>query len=141
MAKHAARSIIKRMLKKGIDVSKSKIGILGVTFKENCPDIRNTKVIDLVIELEDWGAEVLIEDPWACEKDLLKEYNVKLKNIIDNGKVDSIIIAVGHKEYRALTVEEIKRYLKDPKKAIVADLKSLHSRSKLIEANLDVYRL
>ncbi|MDT1867121.1 UDP binding domain-containing protein, partial [Acinetobacter baumannii] len=65
MARYVARNTIKLMLQNGIDVPRSKVGVLGVTFKENCPDIRNSKVADLIKELEFWGAQVVVADPWA----------------------------------------------------------------------------
>ena len=68
MAKHAALFIIKMIIKSGLDVSRCRVAVLGVTFKENCPDIRNTKVVDLIRELKDWGIKVIVHDPWASSR-------------------------------------------------------------------------
>ena len=82
MARYAARNVIRMMLKNGIDVARSIVGVLGITFKENCPDIRNSKVADLVRELEAWGINVVVADPWADAEEVDHEYGIKL-GIID----------------------------------------------------------
>jgi len=81
MARYAARSVIKRMLINGVDVARSTVGIMGITFKENCPDIRNSKVVDLVTELQKWSVEVIVEDPWAEPEEVWQEYGLRLGRI------------------------------------------------------------
>ncbi|MBU3737564.1 MAG: nucleotide sugar dehydrogenase, partial [Rhodoferax sp.] len=78
MARYAARNIIKRMLQNGVDVARSTVGVLGITFKENCPDIRNSKVVDLVRELQQWGCRVVVSDPWADAREVRHEYGIDL---------------------------------------------------------------
>lgn len=141
MARYAARAVIKRMLQNGIDVARSKVGVMGITFKENCPDIRNSKVADLVKELEGWGVTVVVTDPWAEAAEVQHEYGIQLGNISAQNPVDSLVIAVGHNEFRALTPETLKSYCTSLHKPVVADLKTLFDRHSLARAGFTVFRL
>ncbi|WP_282183161.1 UDP binding domain-containing protein, partial [Azospirillum brasilense] len=78
MARYVARNTIRLMLRNGMDVPRCRIGVLGITFKENCPDIRNSKVVDMVREFESWGANVVVCDPWANAQDVQHEYGISL---------------------------------------------------------------
>ena len=82
------------MIKKNIKINKASVLILGVTFKENCPDVRNTKVVDLIKSLKDYGINITVYDPIADEEEVLKEYNLKSTSLIPKEKFDSIILAV-----------------------------------------------
>ena len=95
MARYAARNIVKRMLQNGLDVPRSTVGVLGITFKENCPDIRNSKVADLVKELQAWGVNVVVVDPWADPSEVKREYGIDLGTIDASHPVDSLVVAVG----------------------------------------------
>ena len=141
MARYAARSVIRLMLKNGINVTQSTVGVMGITFKENCPDIRNSKVIDLINELQAWGAKVVVTDPWADPEEVKHEYGVGLCSPFSENKVDSLVVAVGHQEYRALAPKELHSYCKNPGQAVVADLKSLWDRHELAKTGLTVFRL
>ena len=141
MARYAARNVIKRMLQNGIDVARSTVGVLGITFKENCPDIRNSKVADLVRELQQWGARVVVTDPWADPKEVMAEYGIELTEIGPNTTVDSLVVAVGHKEYRELTIDGLTALCKNANQAVIADLKSLYDRHALKRAGFTVFRL
>jgi UDP-N-acetyl-D-galactosamine dehydrogenase len=94
MARYAARNIIKRMLQNGVDVPRSSVGVMGITFKENCPDIRNSKVADLVKELQAWGCKVVVTDPWANAEEVQHEYGITLGHISPDQPVDSLVVAV-----------------------------------------------
>jgi len=107
MARYAARNVIRQMLKNGIDVARSTVGVMGVTFKENCPDIRNSKVADLIREIESWGAKAVAIDCWANPAEVADEYGIKLGSINQSNKVDSLIVAVGHSEYRRLSPKDL----------------------------------
>ena len=102
MARFVASKLVKAMINKGQAIKKSKILLMGFTFKENCPDIRNTKVIDLVVELESYGLKVDIYDPWANNNDVMSEYNRELKIEIVDKEYDGIVIAVAHDEFKTL---------------------------------------
>lgn len=140
MARYAARSIIKRMLQNGIDVARSKVGVMGITFKENCPDIRNSKVADLVKELQAWGVSVVVSDPWADADEVKNEYGIELSEISTLQPVDSIIVAVGHNEFRRLTTKELKTYCTTKHKPVLGDLKSLFDRHELDAQGFSVFR-
>jgi UDP-N-acetyl-D-galactosamine dehydrogenase len=140
MARYAARSIIKRMLQNGIDVARSKVGVMGITFKENCPDIRNSKVADLVKELQAWGVTVVVSDPWADADEVKHEYGIELSEISALQTVDSIIVAVGHNEFRHLTAKELKTYCTTKHKPVLGDLKSLFDRHDLDAQGFSVFR-
>ena len=99
MAMYMVKKVVQKMLLNGIEVAKSTVGVLGVTFKENCPDIRNSKIFDVVSELTNWGINVVVVDPWADTLEVEQQYNVKLGKIDSNNPVDSLIVAVGHDEF------------------------------------------
>lgn len=141
MACYAARHIIRLMLKNGIDVARSTVGVLGITFKENCPDIRNSKVADLVKELNHWGVNVVVADPWANADEVEYEYGIRLGSIDSQSRVDSLIVAVGHAEFKAMQPEALRTLCKTEKQPILGDLKSLFDRQACAEAGFKVFRL
>jgi UDP-N-acetyl-D-galactosamine dehydrogenase len=140
MARYAARNVIKRMLQNGIDVARSKVGVMGITFKENCPDIRNSKVFDLVKELQGWGVTVVVTDPWADAAEVQQEYGITLADISAQNTVESLVIAVGHHEFRALTPETLKSFCGTAHQPVAADLKTLYDRHAMVDAGFTVFR-
>lgn len=140
MARYAARNVIKRMLQNGVDVARSKVGVLGITFKENCPDIRNSKVADLVKELQQWGAQVVVSDPWADAQEVQHEYGIELGAIDATNKVDALVVAVGHHEYRDMPLAQLRALCKSDK-PVLADIKSLYNRHEASAAGFSVFRL
>lgn len=139
MARYAARNVIRLMLQSGIDVARSRVGVMGITFKENCPDIRNSKVADLVKELQSWGIEVVVSDCWADPAEVHHEYGIKLGQISEVAPVDALIVAVGHDQYRDLAPKLLKKLCKNDK-PVLADLKALYSRDEAAEAGFTVFR-
>lgn len=125
MASYVSRKMIEKMSKKCINVKGSKILVMGLTFKENCPDVRNTKVADVVQELTNYGAEVDIYDPWVDSKQAFKEHDITLTNQPKNNAYDGIFLAVGHNEFRSLGPKGIRNYGKD--NHVFYDLKSVFS--------------
>lgn len=140
MARYAARAVVKRMLQNGFDVARSKVGVMGVTFKENCPDIRNSKVADLIKELQDWGVNVVVTDPWANPAEVKHEYGIELGEISAQNPVDSLIIAVGHKEFRELTPATLKSFCNAAHQPVAADLKTLYDRRAMAQAGFTIFR-
>lgn len=140
MGRYVARNTIKRMLQAGMDVPRCRIGVLGITFKENCPDIRNSKVIDVVRELQAWGAEVIVADTWADPAEVQHEYSIPLGAIDQDHPVDALIVAVGHNEYRALSPTQLKTLTRG-NSPVLADVKSLYDRHALVAAGFNVFRL
>lgn len=140
MARYVARSTIKRMVKNNIEVTKATVGILGVTFKENCPDIRNSKVADLIKEFEQWGIKTIVCDPWADPNEVQCEYGIQLGVIDAAHPVDSLVIAVGHAEFRKLSPVEMRQLVKGDK-PVLADVKCLFDRHEMAEQGFTVFRL
>lgn len=140
MARYVARNVIKLMLNNGIDVAKSTVGVMGITFKENCPDIRNSKVIDLIVELKKWNVEVVVTDPWASADEVFEEYGIQLKQIDEEHPVDSLIVAVGHNEFRALTLFELLSFCAIDR-PVLADVKALYDRHEASATGFTVFRL
>ena len=139
MARYAASNVVKRMLQNGIDVARSTVGVMGITFKENCPDIRNSKVADLVKELQQWGVNVVVADPWAEADEVVHEYGIQLGVIDAQNQVDALVIAVGHHEYREMTAAQLRALCKS-EKPVLADIKSLYSRHEAASAGFTVFR-
>lgn len=140
MARYTARNVIKQMLRNGIDVARSTVGVLGATFKENCPDIRNSKVVDLVREFEAWGVTVAITDVWADEAEFTHEYGLQFGIVDAQHPVDALVVAVGHNQYRNLTPDNLRQLCRGSK-PVLADVKSLYNRHELASAGFTVFRL
>lgn len=140
MARYVARNAIKCMLQNGMDVPRCRVGILGVTFKENCPDIRNSKVVDMVREFKSWGVEVVLADAWASAEEVKHEYGLELGLIDADHPVDALVVAVGHNEYRNAQPLEL-RALCRGENPVLADVKSLFDRHAAAAAGFTVFRL
>lgn len=107
MGEYVATEVVKLMLKKKIQVIDSKILILGFTFKENCPDVRNTKVIDIIKTLKEYNLNITIYDPWANPEEVKHEYGVEVVNELPKEKFDTAILAVAHKEFATLNIQTL----------------------------------
>ena len=99
MPREAARRLIRSMIEKDIRISRAKVLILGATFKENCPDVRNTKVFDLAAALREWGVEPVIADPHADPDEIIEEYGVALSEPDGQAGYEAVVLAVMHDEY------------------------------------------
>ncbi len=140
MSIYLVKKFIQKMINSGYDIKKSRVGVMGFTFKENCPDIRNTKIADLVYELKKWGLNVIVDDPWANSKDVMNIFGIKLEHINAKKKVDSLIVAVGHNEFRKITPTDLKSRCRG-RNPVLADVKSIYSKKKMINEGFDVFRL
>ena len=129
MSKYVAGRTIKEMIKAGKVIKNSNILILGVTFKEDCPDMRNTKVVDIIDELKDFGANVDVYDPWVDPDEEKKWYThgIISNPLDDNKKYDAIVVAVGHKQFKEYTTETYLQLSKD--KEVVIDIKNIVSNA------------
>jgi UDP-N-acetyl-D-galactosamine dehydrogenase len=119
MGDYIASQVVKLMIKKGIGVNGSKLLMLGITFKENCPDVRNSKIVDLVKALEDYGIEVTIYDPLANHDEVKQEYNLFTTQIIPNNKFDTIVLGVAHNQFKCIDFVKFKKNI-----AIIYDVKN-----------------
>lgn len=141
MARYVARNVIRMMLNNGIDVSKSTVGILGVTFKENCPDVRNSKVLDLCRELKKWSVKVVLVDPLADPHDVHSLFGQYCGTIDQElNRVDSLIVAVGHHEYRQIPLKTLRGFCRTDK-PVLGDVKALYDYSVAKRLGFSVFRL
>ena len=127
------------MAQNNIDVSAARIGVLGITFKENCPDIRNSKVIDLVIELQSWGMDVVVHDPWANAIDVKHQYGLQLDSFEALSDLDAVVVAVGHDQFRALSAGALRNTVRGTQ-PVLGDIKGIYERSALLEAGFTLFR-
>lgn len=128
MGLYVANQVIKLMIKKGQKIEGGKILVLGITFKENCPDIRNSRVIDVIRELQDFGADIDVYDPWVDKTDVKHEYNLELIDKVDLQHYQAVILAVAHKEFNTLTFNRVTNQ-------VVFDIKSFLDKS-LVDGRL-----
>lgn len=143
MGKYVADAAIKKMIEAGQAPKNSKVVILGLTFKENCPDTRNSKVDDIIKRLNEFGIEPVVVDPWASERDAMREYGVTLTKLKDVHDADCVIVAVAHEEFKRLKLETIKNLFKnsnDPEKVLV-DVKGIYKVEELEASHMKYWRL
>ena len=107
MGEYIANQVVKAMIRKDIPVRNADVLVLGFTFKENCPDVRNTKVFDVVKALQDYGIRVTIYDPWAKPEDVRREYGLEVLNTLSGSKYGAVVLAVSHKEFAALDIRSL----------------------------------
>lgn len=144
MGTYIANSAVKQMVEVGQAPKNSKVIILGLTFKENCPDTRNSKVNDIIKQLNSYGIRPTIVDPWANEQDAMYEYGVELTKIEDVNDADCIIVAVAHEEFKKISLDELKKKFKaniDDSKKVLIDVKGLYNISELEKCGMKFWRL
>lgn len=141
MGKYVAQETIKHLIQAGKSIKDAKVAILGITFKENCPDVRNTKVLDIINELNDYGVETFIHDPVADTSELLRENNITLLSLDAVNDMDAIIIAVAHDVFKELDLEWINNASSKDQKPILIDVKGLFSVSSNEDLDLLYWRL
>ena len=130
MGRYVASEVAKLMIQNDIEVKDSEILILGITFKENCPDVRNTKAVDLVYELKEYGANLTIYDPHADPQEVKKEYDIESISQLNKKKFDGIVLAVAHKEFQNLNYLDLKK-----EKSVLYDVKNFLD-SKIVDKTL-----
>ncbi len=124
MGQYVAEQVIKTMIKKDINVNGAEILMLGITFKENCPDVRNTKIVDVIRALEDFGVKITTFDPWANPEEVDHEYKLECQNTIPNKKFDAIVLGVAHKEFLDMDFSFLRK-----ENAILYDVKGVLKNS------------
>jgi len=120
MGAYVAAQVIKLMIKKGITINGAEILLLGITFKENCPDVRNTRIVDVIHALEDYGVKITTFDPWASPEEVKHEYNLTTTQTLPEQKFDAVVLGVAHKEFLALDLNNFKKT-----NAVVYDVKGI----------------
>ena len=143
MGAYVADAAVKKMIEAGQAPKKSKVVLLGLTFKENCPDTRNSKVDDIIKQLNKYGIKPVVVDPWASERDAMHEYGVRLTKIEDVADADCVIVAVAHNEFRTLKLDEIKKMFKDvpDDERVLIDVKGLYKIEDLRASGMLYWRL
>ena len=143
MGAYVANAAIKKMIESGQAPKKSKVVVLGLTFKENCPDTRNSKVDDIIKQLNKYDINPVVVDPWASEKDAMKEYGIELASLDSINDADCVIVAVAHNEFKSLSINEIKAMYKDvdDNEKVLIDVKGLYSIDILKDSGLNWWRL
>ena len=143
MGAYVADAAIKKMIEAGQAPKKSKVVILGLTFKENCPDTRNSKVDDIIKRLNIYGIDPVVVDPWASERDAMREYGVKLTKLEDAKDADCVIVAVAHNQFRALSLNDIKAMFKNCEdgEKVLLDVKGLYKVADLNTSGMSWWRL
>lgn len=143
MGAYVANAAIREMIKAGQAPKKSHVVILGLAFKENCPDIRNSKVADVIKHLNRFGIESTVVDPWASEREAMHEYGVRLMRLEDVKEADCVIVAVAHDEFKRIGLDEIKKIYKkcsDEEKVLI-DVKGLYKIEALKASGMHWWRL
>lgn len=143
MGAYIADAAVKKMIEAGQAPKNSKVVILGLTFKENCPDIRNSKVEDIIKRLKSYGIVPVVADPWADEKEAQREYGVKLSKLEEIRDADCIIVAVSHNEFRDLSLEKIKKLFREGSddQKVLLDVKGLYDIKDLEKSKIRYWRL
>lgn len=142
MSKFVAEKFIKEMIKSGLRVKDAKIVIMGIAFKENCPDLRNSKVVDVIKELQEYGINITVVDPIVDPKEAEIEYGIKISQISEVKNVDGLILAVKHKEFENISLDDIKTYFKNSiDKPIIFDLKGVLKKNEEMISTINYWRM
>lgn len=143
MGNYVADATIKQMIKVGKAPKKSKVVILGLTFKENCPDTRNSKVSDVYNRLLEYGVQPIVIDPWASSQEAKREYNIELSPMGAAVNADCVILAVAHNEFRQLGLDNINAMFKNipQNEKVLIDVKGLYTIAELEESGFSYWRL
>jgi UDP-N-acetyl-D-galactosamine dehydrogenase len=139
MGRFIAQQTIKQMIRRGCPVRGSRVAVLGLTFKENCPDLRNSRVADVIEELKSFGVDLVVHDPVADPEQARKEYGLELSAWGDIGTVDALVLAVAHREYVDMPVERYAERLSD--RGTLVDVKCVLAPDALREHGIHSWRL
>jgi UDP-N-acetyl-D-galactosamine dehydrogenase len=143
MGRYVVENLVKNLIKADVPVKDAKVAILGFTFKENCPDTRNTRVIDIVNELKEYGIVPMIADPQADAKEAKHEYNIEFDSIENIKDIDALIIAVAHDEFLKLSNSDLNKFYKEipNEKKVLIDIKGLLNRKEYEAIGYKYWRL
>jgi UDP-N-acetyl-D-galactosamine dehydrogenase len=140
MGKFVGDAVIKKLIEADKKVKNSKVAIFGVTFKENCPDVRNSKVVDIILRLKEYGINVVVTDPIANREEALREYGINVIDVEELYDIDAVVLAVAHKEYRNISIDNFERYFGKGQKVFV-DVKSVMDKNEVIKKGFLYWRL
>ena len=140
MGKYVAENTLKQLTKAGRQIKGCKVVIMGITFKENCPDVRNSKVIDIINEFKKYEMEIEVIDPLADTDEVERECGIKLNKLEDITDVDAVIFAVSHKKFKNISLKDLKKIYKDDKLVLI-DIKGMFNKKKAEDLNYLYWRL
>ncbi|WP_416237331.1 nucleotide sugar dehydrogenase [Streptococcus uberis] len=143
MAKFVSEATIKKLIQSNKKIKNSRIGIFGLTFKENCPDIRNSKIIDVIKDLKEYGVETIVVDPWVKKEDAKREFDIDLISLEDVKDLDGIIMAVAHEEFVSLNLDELNNFYKEveDERKVLIDVKGIYNIDDLNSTDYTWWRL
>ena len=141
IGKYVAEKTVKELIKRNCLIGQARVGVLGLTFKENVPDLRNSKVIDIITELSEYCLQVLVHDPLADPKEAEKEYGVHLLPFEQMRELDAVVLAVPHQSYKKLSASELARLFKNPQNGVLIDVKGLFKPDDIKTYGLSYWRL
>lgn len=139
MGRFIAQRTVKEMIRAGHNVACSLVNVLGLTFKENCPDVRNTKVVDIVRDLFEYGIQVKVSDPIADTSEAQRQYGISLTPFSELQPADAVVVAVAHKQYRDFSVEDLRKIMKA--KAVLIDVKNIYDFQTMTDAGVKIWQL
>jgi UDP-N-acetyl-D-galactosamine dehydrogenase len=141
MGKYCAENLVKKLILADIPVKSARVAILGFTFKENCPDTRNTKVIDIYHELQDYGITPIVSDPEADAGEAERLYGMKFVPMSDLSDLDAVILAVAHDPFKTLTIGDLDKLYRPNSQKVLLDLKGILPKQEYLAANYLYWRL
>lgn len=141
MGKYVAENVVKKLIAADIPVKNAKVAIVGFTFKENCPDTRNTKVIDIYNELQEYGITPVVADPVADADEALRLYGIRFESLEDVKNMDAVILAVCHEQFKKLTMTDFDRLYNGNHKKVLVDVKAMLNKADFAEADYLYWRL
>ncbi|SKA80278.1 nucleotide sugar dehydrogenase [Desulfobaculum bizertense] len=141
MGKWVAEKLIKKLIAEGCLIKGARIGVLGLTFKENVPDLRNTKVVDIIHELKEYGTEILVHDPLADKAEAVHEYGLTLSELSEFKDLDGLILAVSHEDYKKLDSKDLAACFRNPEHGVFFDLKGIRDKEDINAAGLKYWRI
>lgn len=141
MGKYVVESLVKKLIQADVNVKSAKVAILGFTFKENCPDTRNTRIIDIVNELKEYGITPVIADPVADKEEAKHEYGIQFTDISTIKNMDAVILSVAHEEFSSLTMEDMNKFYSGEHTPVLLDIKGLLNRKEYENAGYIYWRL
>ncbi|WP_294341737.1 nucleotide sugar dehydrogenase [uncultured Clostridium sp.] len=140
MSKYVALEVVKQLISLGKVVKGARVALLGITFKEDCPDVRNTKIVDIINYLKGYGINVFVYDPVADRNETYKSYNIELVDYDEINNVDAIVVAVAHDEFKNISLDELEKKYVDDRKTLV-DLKGIYNKKDVEDRGITYWRL
>ena len=141
MGKYVAENVVKKLIAANVPVKNARVAILGFTFKENCPDTRNTKIIDIYRELQEYGITPVVADPAADAAEAKRLYGIEFVDVADVKNMDAVILAVSHEQFKSLTVADFDKLYSGNNQKVLVDVKAMLNKAEFVDAGYLYWRL